>query len=224
MTKQRRMIFRSERFMQKRCSPVDYLLRVLNYSFTAPGRFRGLNNAAKWIDEQNRNHRDQNFGRVQGRVGDFIELLKLFDREILHLVARQAELPQISLKRYFLAVIDQDDPVKEIVPVTDDDKQRNGRQTGHGDRDEDLEQDFQRTGTVNECGLLQLLRNSLEEVHQENHVEDWNRTRKNQRPDAVDQPQLADHHIPGNDPAAEEHRKHDNPHVFVSRSELRDAP
>ncbi|MNM93872.1 hypothetical protein D3C81_1062600 [compost metagenome] len=124
--------------------------------------------------------------------------------------ARQHDdLPQQHLDRPFRAVVKIQNGRHVRVPVRYRIKQRDRSDCRHRERQDDFEQDTKIIAAVNAGGLLQALRNVLEEVLEDNHVKRADRGRNNQGGERIDHPQFLDDQKCGNQPAVEQHREDD---------------
>lgn len=86
--------------------------------------------------------------------------------------------------------------------------------------DEDLGQNLERVGAVNEGGFLKLFGNGSKEVHHQDDIEDGHGSRQNQGPDGIEQAVGFDNQEGGDHAAVEKHGKNHQVCIDVAAPEL----
>ncbi|MNC40833.1 hypothetical protein D3C75_895720 [compost metagenome] len=74
--------------------------------------------------------------------------------------------------------------------------------------------------TIDLRRLLQTFRDTVEEGNQNNHIEWTNETRQDKRPDRIQQMEIADENVIGDDAPAEEHCDDDDQHEPLASPQL----
>ena len=113
-----------------------------------------------------------------------------------------------------------DQATVEVVPAAHNAEQGYGGQNRLGNGDEDLGQNLERVGAVNEGGFLKLFGNGSKEVHHQDDIEDGHGSRQNQGPDGIEQAVGFDNQEGGDHAAVEKHGKNHQVCIDVAAPEL----
>lgn len=128
----------------------------------------------------------------------------------LHPAGHNNDLAQQHLDRPFGRIIHIEDRVHVRIPVSNRIEQGDGGDGRQGQRQHDPHEDSEVIASVDLGGLLQTVRQRLEEVAHDNHVEGIDGNREDQGPVRVDQADAFDDQEGGDHSAAEQHGEDDD--------------